>query len=146
MTSVQQELKQFAQTHSGHYNTAITALRQGYTFRPLGHAFKGDSKEKCCLGDCRSPGYSSCALYVWVGNLLQLVLAVINHGVLHPPALHFAGCCRLGPGSPCPDIRETYSPCHGCVWQAPNQTTDLTRNSHQEGNLNMGKVCHSFTV
>lgn len=89
------------------YNAAITALRQGNAFRPLGHAFGGDSKEKCCLRHCRSPGHSSCALFFWVGNVLQLVLAIINHGVLLLPLVHFAGCCRVGPGSPCPDIRET---------------------------------------
>lgn len=42
----------------------------------------GGRKEKCCLKSGRSTGHSSCPLYFWVGNILQLVLAVTSSDVL----------------------------------------------------------------
>lgn len=38
--------------------------------------------EKSCLKGGKSIGHSSCALYFWMGSILQLVLAVTSSDVL----------------------------------------------------------------
>lgn len=114
---------------------------------------RGDSKEKCHLRDCRRSGHCSYALYFCEGNILQLVLALINYGVLPCSILHFAGCCR-GRGERDTDMAFPYGQAahtqmyKGCavlsagVFAKPPTSLLISLGiSTRKALLNMGKVC-----